>query len=240
MSMYDMAVFMPICEPVFVYPVTGPELIREHRLHSAGARTGGRMRAGFEPVYWGGEKSILMLDGNYRVPIRGYRYVAFLTLEYLAPNDYGLLNRWAMDASLLGFYPYGIGRGKVDVYIHPESLVWSHERSGINTARASFELRGNKLLSADNIAEEFDIIDPHAWRVDLTGGLPTWSLVIRWYPLVTAGILIFKVYDITTNNILDEKNIMITAGTINFALSSEPSYIMITHSLTGFMRRIDL
>ncbi|MEO0192858.1 MAG: hypothetical protein ABIM46_08770 [candidate division WOR-3 bacterium] len=189
------------------------------------------------PVFWG-EGDILMIDGSYRDPIRGYRFKGMLRSSAVDINDYGILNEYRRTSTPFRFYPWGTDRPYWEVYI-PGSL-YRFAKDTPYTMPAEFELLGTEIISVEESKELAIILDPEVSYTE--GEAPgSWNIVATWLPMITEGTITVIVEDEGENT--DSAEGPLYYGSLRFTttnITQPPVKATFTHNLSPYQKEIEL
>ncbi len=193
-----------------------------------------RLQSELEPVFWG-DGDILMLDGSYNDPVRGYRFRATLSTQAIDINDLGILNELRRISKTFTFYPYGTSRPGWSVYI-PGSM-YKIARETPEMVPASIELLGTEILTTEETKAIGIIINIETHKT----GTGPWGLRVAWDPVITAGRLTIAVYnaDETESEI---KTLPIAEGRLVWtsSMSTEPDHIKFSHDKSPWTKEVSL
>ncbi len=191
-----------------------------------------RIEAQLEPVFWG-EGDMLMVNGSYIDPLRGYRYHARLTTDAVDMNDYGVLNELRRTSAPFDFYPFGLDRAHWAVYI--PSVLYRVAKTTPYITPAEFELLGTSILTIEQSKDIAIILAP---AVSVSGSGP-WDITATWLPMITAGDIVVEVRDEGDNT--DQASAHIATGKVVFTtthLTTAPVAATFSHNITPFEKEV--
>ncbi len=221
-----------------LYPPEPPEVLwMDSPWHPSSytLRSPWAIEAWFEPIRWGNAEELLMVNGTYKEPLRGWRFRAKLSTEAVHENDYVLFNEFRKTQKGFYFFPWGSKRPfywMVKVY----GTLYYAKRTAPEAFAVEVDLRGDQIITDfSQLSSEMPGVAVEVSGFEVSPGY--W--VVKWKPMITVGQIRVTVSD--GANQAQSPWVPVLHGRVEFiGLTFTPTTVTLEHDLTPWTREVSV